>query len=452
MKRQFTGNMTEGTIPVVLMRFAVPMVLGLLLQQLYNTVDAAIVGRYVSKEALAAVGSTSSILQLMIGLMNGVSTGASVVTAQYYGAHDETKLQRSVYASAAVTLVMGALCMILGFILVGPLLLIMKTPSDVFVQAKRYLSICILGFPSLFVYNMGAAILRAVGDAKRPLYFLAAAAVLNCLLDLLFIVGCNMGVEGAAIATIVSQFVSAILVTVVLVRSSGAYGIAFRRERIDKDIVKRIMLIGLPTALQQMLNAFSSTYVQSYINSFGSDCMAGWSVHAKMDTLLLTPMDAVGMASATFVAQNYGAKKIERLRKGVKWACYLGAGMTAILVGIMLAFVRPAATFFNDDPNVIAYAVRIVTIIIPFYPICSINVIYASALRGCGYAKQSSGIIMFSYVLFRQIYLLIASNLGNHFVSIILVYPFGWVLSCVLHIIWYQRRLIPNVDKIRTHD
>lgn len=150
MKRQFTGNMTEGTIPVVLMRFAVPMVLGLLLQQLYNTVDAAIVGRYVSKEALAAVGSTSSILQLMIGLMNGVSTGASVVTAQYYGAHDETKLQRSVYASAAVTLVMGALCMILGFILVGPLLLIMKTPSDVFVQAKRYLSICILGFPSLF--------------------------------------------------------------------------------------------------------------------------------------------------------------------------------------------------------------------------------------------------------------------------------------------------------------
>lgn len=384
--------------------------------------------------------------------MNGVSTGAGVVVAQYYGAHDETKLQKSVCASTAVTLVMGVLCTLLGFILISPLLRIMKTPDDVFVQAKRYLSICTLGFPSLFVYNMGAAVLRAVGNAKRPLYFLAAAAVLNSLLDLLFIVGFNMGIEGAATATVLSQVVSAILVSVILIRSASAYGIEFRRERIDKNIVKKIMLIGLPTALQQMLNAFSSTYVQSYINFFGADCMAGWSVHAEMDALLLTPMDAVDMASATFVAQNFGAKKSDRLRKGVKWACCLGAGMTGVLVGVMLIFVRPAAAFFNNDPNVIAFAMRIVTMIIPFYPICSIGVIYASALRGCGYAKQSSGIIMFSYVIFRQIYLLIASNLGNHFVSIILVYPFGWVLSCVLHIIWYQRRLIPNINEICIHE
>lgn len=395
MKRHFTGNMTEGAIPSALIRFAMPMMLGLLLQQLYSTVDAAIVGRYVSKEALAAVGSTSSILQLMIGLMNGICTGTSVVIGQYYGARDETQLQKAIQASSIVMLVMSTLCMIFGLILVEPLLRIMKTPADVFTQAKRYLSICILGFPFLFVYNMGAAILRAVGDAKRPLVFLAAAAVLNSLLDVLFIVAFGMEVEGAAAATIVSQGISAILVTLVLKNCSDIYRIEFRRTDIDKTIIKRIMLIGLPIAFQQMLNAFSSTYVQSYINFFGADCMAGWSVHAKMDALLLTPMDAIGMASATFVAQNYGAKKVSRLHNGVKWACYLGISMTVFLVSMMLILVRSAASFFNNDPNVIEYTVRIVTLIIPFYPICSINAVFASALRSCGYSKQSSYIVMF---------------------------------------------------------
>lgn len=446
MKRKNTGDMTEGAIPAALMRFAVPMVFGLLLQQLYNTVDAAIVGRYVSKEALAAVGSTSSILQLMIGLMNGVSIGAGVVVAQCYGAGDEAGLQRAVRASAAVTLAMGALCMLLGFALVSPLLRLMKTPDDVFEQARKYLSICVLGFPFLFVYHMGAAVLRAVGDAKRPLCFLAAAAVLNTALDLLFIVGFGLGVEGAAVATILSQGVSAVLVAAVLGRRMGI-SIDFRRGQIDGEIMKRIMVIGLPTALQQMLNAFSSTYVQSYVNAFGADVMAGWSVHAKMDALLLTPMDAVGMASATFVAQNYGAGKTERLRRGVKVACCLGVAMTAVLVGIMLIFVRPAAALFNRDRNVIAYTVRIVTLIIPFYPICSINSIYASALRGCGYAKQSSCLIMLSYVLFRQVYLLVAKGAGNHFESIILVYPLGWVLSCALHGIWYHQRVLPEMKR-----
>lgn len=440
--------MTAGAIPLQLMRYAASLMLGLLLQQLYNAVDAAIVGQFVSKDALAAVGTTSSIQNIMLGLMNGLSAGTSVVIAQYFGAHDEAMLKKAVHSVVVLTLILGAFCTAAGLAAISPLLRLMDTPEEIFPQAQGYLSICTSGYMFWFVYNMGASILRAVGDSRRPLLFLIIAALLNTLLDLLFIVRWRMGVEGAALATVISQGVSAIIVTTVLVRSSEVYRVDMRKIRLDNVSLKRILMIGLPTAFQQMLSAFSNTYVQGYINFFGADCMAGWSVHAKMDALILTPMDAVAMASATFVGQNYGARNESRLRSGVRWACVLGVSVTAVLVGLMFIYVRPVVAIFNNDPAVLKYAVRIVTLVIPFYPLCCINVVCASTLRGCGYAKVSSAIVLFSYVLFRQVYLYVVSHAGNVFEEIIFAYPAGWIISCVLHVMFYYKRVIPDNRKL----
>ena len=307
--------MTSGSITKLLIMFAVPLVIGNLFQQLYNTVDSLVVGNFVGSHALAAVGSTTSIINMIVMFFTGTSVGAGVVISRYYGAHDDEKLHIAVETTMALTFICGILLTGLGIWVTPYMLEFMSTPEDVLPSASVYLEIYFSGVFGLLVYNMGSAILRAVGDTKRPLYFLCLSSVMNIALDLLFVVGFGMAIEGVAYATIISQFISAALVLVVLSRSTENYRLTWRDLRIDKGIFKQILMIGLPTGFQQSLTSFSNVYVQSYINTFGSSCMAGWSSYSKIDQFVFLPMQSIGQASTTFMSQNLGAGNLPRAKK-----------------------------------------------------------------------------------------------------------------------------------------
>lgn len=431
--------MTHGSIRRQLISFAIPMAIGLLFQQLYNTVDTIVVGQFVGKEALAAVGSTSSIINMLVGLSAGLSTGASVVISQCYGAHDHQNLHTAVHTTITATFLMSVLGTLAGVAIVDPMLHMMDTPADVFSQAHSYLSIYFCGLSGLFIYNMGSGILRAVGDSRRPLYFLCFSALINTVFDLLFVIVFHMGVEGVAYATILAQFLSALLVLFVLTRDHAPYGIRWRDLGIRAGMLKRILSIGLPSGVQQAITAFSNVFVQSYVNFFGSACMAGWSSYNKLDAFLLIPMQAIALASTTFVGQNYGAKQLERAKKGANQALGMSVIVTAALCVAMIVCARPLIRLFTTDEEVIAYGVHFITLISPFYVLCCFNQIYAGALRGIGDAKIPMFIMLFSFVLFRQFYLLICRWLGNNFNAITLAYPMGWIMCSTLITIFYRR-------------
>ena len=349
------SDMTSGSIWKLLITFALPLAAGLLFQQLYNTVDTIVVGKFVGKEALAAVGSTSSIINMLVGLCSGLSMGASVVISQSYGAKDYVRLHDAVHTTILVTIIMSVIATGAGMAIVDPMLTMMSTPDDVFGAAHDYLTIYFAGISGLFIYNMGSAILRAVGDSRRPLYFLIFSAVLNVILDLVFVIVFKMDIAGAAYATIVSQFLSAALVLFVLTRSAGPYAIHWGHLCIKGNILKQVLSIGLPSGVQQGLTSFSNVFVQSYVNAFGSDCMAGWSSYNKLDVYALVPAQSIAMASTTFVGQNYGARKLERARQGVKQALIMSISMTIFLCALLLIFRDQLLTLFTNDSLVIQY-------------------------------------------------------------------------------------------------
>ena len=310
-------DMTQGAIWQQIVLFAVPLLIGNLFQQLYNTVDSVVVGNYVGKEALAAVGSVGPIINTLVGFFSGLATGAGVVISQNYGAHDHERLSVAVQTTVALSLISCVLCTVLGVICVPFLLHFMSTPQDVFQEASSYLRIYFMGITGLLMYNIGAGILRAVGDSRRPLYFLCFSALTNLVLDLLFVIGFHWGIEGVAWATVISQVVSAILVFALLIRSDTPYRVKPRQMQIDGRILSQIMRIGLPGGIQTAITSFSNVYVQGYINSFGSSVMAGWASYSKRDQFVMLPMQSISLASTTFVGQNLGAGEVKRAKKGI---------------------------------------------------------------------------------------------------------------------------------------
>lgn len=441
-------DMTQGVIWKQLLYFSAPLALGLLFQQLYNTVDTIVVGQFVGREALAAVGSTSSIINMMVGFSAGMSTGASVTIAQCYGARDHKSLSRAVHTTMAFTLLLGLVSTLLGMVLVDPMLRLMDTPQDVFAEARTYLNIYFAGMLGLMVYNMGAGILRAVGDSRRPLYFLCFSAVVNTVLDLLFVVVFHMGVDGVAYATIIAQFASALLVLWVLSHDHAPYGLRFRHIRLHKDMLGRIFHIGFPAAVQQMLTSFSNVFVQSYINYFGSASMAGWSTYNKLDAFILIPVQAIAIASTTFVGQNFGAGKLQRARRGVQQAQIISVSITALLTVVTIVFARNFIHLFSADPDVIRYGTYFITLISPFYLLMCIYQNYAGALRGVGNATQPMIYMLCSFVLVRQIYLYVVRNFfGNPLPAVALSYPVGWLVCSVLMLLCYRRSVLGRPAK-----
>lgn len=321
-------DMTTGSTWKLLLSFAVPLLIGNLFQQLYNTVDSLVVGNFVGTEALAAVGSTTSIINTMVMFFNGTSIGASVIISRHYGAHDDKKLHLAVETTIMVTFLASILFTALGIFLAPFMLRFMSTPDDVLESASVYLRIYFSGIAGLLVYNMGSAVLRAVGDTKRPLLFLCFSSILNTVLDLVFVIVFHLGIAGVAYATIISQFLSAALVLAVLTMDDGGYRLVWKDLSVDKKTLKQILSIGLPAGLQQSLTSFSNVYVQSYINYFGSACMAGWSCYTKIDQFIFLPLQSMNQAATTFVSQNIGARNIPRAKRGSLTAFYMSTAIT----------------------------------------------------------------------------------------------------------------------------
>lgn len=437
--RKKTRDMTQGTIWKHLLAFALPLMIGNLFQQLYNTVDSIVVGQFVSKQALAAVGSTTSIINMLVGFFSGVSVGAGVIISQRFGAKDPEGVHKAVHTTISLTLIIGLVGTVVGFVLAPIMLTLMKTPQDVFVEAKTYLQIYFGGISGLMLYNMGSGILRAVGDSRRPLYFLVFSSCVNIVLDLLFVLVFHMGVDGVAYATIIAQFASAALIYITLFRTHDVHRFQPSKLRIYPEMVKSIIRVGLPAGLQQALTSFSNVFVQGYINSFGTNCVAGWSCYHRIDQFILLPMQSISMASTTFVGQNIGHRDLERTEKGIRTAVTLSIVVTGILIGLVVIFCAPLIKIFNDDPGVVEYGVMFIRLISPFYLIICFNQVYAGALRGAGDAKAPMFIMLFSFVLFRQLYLAIGTQFINTEWFVGLGYPAGWAMCSTLQLLYYYK-------------
>jgi len=433
-------DMTQGPIARHLITFALPLMMGSIFQQLYNTVDTWVVGNYASNEAFSAVGSVTPIINVMIGLFTGISSGAGAVISQFYGARQQDNVERAVHTAVTVTLIFGLLCTVIGILITPWMLRLTKMPDNVMPEATTYLRIYFAGVLGLMLYNIGAGILRAVGDSKRPFYFLVVCAVVNTILDLWFVLGLRMGVAGVALATIIAQGVSALLVLIVLTRSREWVRLSFRKLRIHWNVLKKILRVGIPAGLQIAVTSFSNVFVQSYINFFGDNFMSGWTAYTKIDQLILLPMQALSLSVTTFVGQNLGADQPERARKSVGIALGMALGSIAVLMLPLLIFAPGLVGFFNPKQEVVEFGTLLLRLITPFYLVYSVHDVVGGALRGAGNSKIPMLASLSCFVVFRQIYLYITANfICNEVVPIAMAYPAGWMLSCILMLTYFSR-------------
>ena len=428
-------DMTRGPILRLLVAFALPLMLGNVFQMLYNTVDSVIVGNFVSKQALAAIGSTTPIVNMLVFFFNGFSIGAAVVIGRYFGAKDMEKLHDAVETTMAATFILSLLLSVACVLMVGPMLRVMRTPEDVFADAALYLRIYIGGISGLLIYNMGSGILRAVGDSTRPLYFLIFTSVLNIALDLFFVIVLKAGIAGAAIATILSQFVSAAMILLLLSRTRDIYRMSWRELHIDFPILKMIFAVGMPAAIQSVITAFSNIFVQGYINVFGSDVMAGWSSYNKLDQFIMLPMQSMAMAATTFVSQNTGAGDDRRSDRGAAAAIGLSIGITAVIAALLVIFAPEAVRLFSPDAAVIEYGTLFIRTNTFFLLFACIDHVLAGALRGRGDSRGPMIIMLSTFVALRQCYLYwVTHYVANTPQLVGFGYPVGWMACCVVEL------------------
>ena len=434
-------DMTQGPIMSQLVSFALPLLFGSIFQQLYNTVDTWVVGNFVGKNSFSAVGTLSSVTNLVISFFLGFSSGASVIISHYFGAKDEENVNRTTHTFVAVTLIMCVVLTILGIALIPLVLMIMKSPAEVAAEQRIYLLIYFSGLSGLLIYNMGSAILRAIGDSTHPFMFLVVSASLNIVLDLVFVIVFHMGTAGVAYATIMAQMISAILVMFVLFRTSTSVRVSVRKLRIYGYILKKIFRVGLPSALQMSITCFSNIFVQSYINQFGADVMGGWTAYIKVDQLVLLPMQSIALATQTFVGQNLGLMQTERARKGVKVSLYISLVSTAVLIAAVIPLAKFIVEIFvgTAETGVIHYGTMFLTYLTLAYLLPCFNQIYGGALRGAGKSSIPMIAMLGSFVFFRQIYLFIVANyISNTILPIAMGYPAGWLVCSVSLAIAYK--------------
>ena len=437
-------DMTQGSILRHLIMFAFPLLIGNLFQQLYNTVDTWVVGNYVSNEAFSAVGAVAPVVNMFIGTFTGLASGAGVVISQYYGAGRQDKVKESVHTAVSLTLILCIAFTFLG-ILITPLMLnILDLHPSCRDEATAYLTIYFSGITGLLIYNMGAGILRAIGDSRRPFYFLLVSAVLNTVLDLLFVLKFEMGVDGVALATIIAQGTSAILVVITLLTTKSCIKVTMHDLCLRWDILKKVFRVGIPAALQMTVTSFSNTFVLSYITHFDAGlavpCVtSGWTAYLKIDQVLFLPMQSTALAATTFVGQNLGAGQTARAKKGVTYSMLLAVAATLLLMIPILIWAPNIVGFLNAEPAVVEYGTLFLYWLTPFYVLCSFNQVYASALRGAGNSFAPMIMMLTSFVGFRQLYLFIMSGVCNEIIPIVMCYPIGWILCSLLTGIYYHK-------------
>lgn len=432
-------DMTKGAILPQILLFALPLILGQLFQQLYNTFDTWCVGNFVGKNSFSAVGTVGSITNMLIGFAGGFSTGAGVVISQYYGSGDKENVRKSVHTFILFMFILSIALSLLGVALTPFLIKIIKAPPEVAKEEYIYLTIYFSGISGLLLYNMGSAIFRAVGNSKLPFIFLVVSACLNIIMDLVFVIVLKMGTSGVALATIISQAISALLVLGALKITKSQVSFKFRELKINWKILSRIIFIGLPSAIQMAVTAFSNVFVQSYINQFGADVMGGWTAYNKVDQIIFLPMQCMGLAAMTFVGQNYGAGNIKRAKRGADISLLSALTSTLILVVPVITLAPHVVTFFiNGEDEVIKYGTLFLRMLSPFYLLCCFNQVYSNALRGIGRSKEPMYVMLFSFVVARQIYLFVVSRfISNTIIPIAFGYPFGWLLCSTIITITY---------------
>lgn len=431
-----TTMMTEGSVVKNILFFSVPLILGNLLQQLYNTVDSIIVGNYVGSNALAAIGSSTSLVYLLIAFSQGVSVGAGVVISQRLGQKNKEGVQTSVHTALALAVILGIILTVGGILFSKEILLWMNTPEEVLTDAVTYLRIYSVGMVFNVVYNMAAGILNAAGNSRRSLGYLAIASVTNLILDLVFIVGMKMGIAGAAIATNIGQIVSCVLAIWFLVRTQTDYKVYLNKIKIHKATAGLIIKIGLPTGFQNMVISLSNILVQSSVNSFGANAMAGFGAYMKVDGFNVLPVTSFGMAATTFVGQNFGAEKTERVKKGMWMTLGIGILYTITTGVLLLTFSETIMQLFSHDPAVIAYGQQAMRFFCPFYWVLSILHALSGTVRGTGKSIPPMIVLLISLCLFRVLWVQFVMPDIASIEGIFMLYPISWTIGSGLMILY----------------
>lgn len=432
-------SMTEGTIWKEIILFSIPLLIGNLFQQLYNTVDSVVVGNYVGESALAAVGASSPLGNLIIGLFMGISAGAGILVSRYFGARKDKDLSETVHTFYLMSLIMGLVLTVVGFILSPLLLNLLGTPESVMHEAVIYLKIYFAGILGLVIYNTGSGILRAVGDSRRPLIYLIVSSLINVVLDLVFVLSFGMGIEGVAYATLIAQGTSAILVSIHLFKTQDVYGMKWSSMTMHAGKLKEIIRLGIPTGIQQMVVSFSNVLVQGYMNGFGGFAVAGFTAANKFNSILSLPTDTFSLTITTFTGQNLGARQKDRVQQGLSFVMRFTI-ITLIIMGIPTYIAAPhLIALFSSNPEVIDYGVRMLHIMIPFYPVLAVTMLLSGVLRGSGLTIAPMVIMVFSYTIARQIFLFFAMKISVNVDWVFWSYSVTWALSTMLTY-WYHKK------------
>ena len=450
MKKSYEIDMCDGPLLSKILLFSVPLMMSGILQLLFNAADIIVVGRFAGRSALAAVGSTSSLINLLINVFVGLSVGVNVLVAKYYGGQREKDMSETVHTAVLTSLLSGLFLVILGGIAARPLLHLMGTPDDVLDQAVLYMRIYFLGMPVLMVYNFGAAILRAIGDTRRPLYFLFMAGVVNVALNLFFVIGLGMGVDGVGWATVISEHVSALLVLKSLMEAPGALKLNLKELRIHPKKLKRIVKIGLPAGMQGAIFSISNVLIQSSVNSFGSIAMAGNTASANIEGFVYTAMNAVYQTNLSFTSQNLGGRKYSRINR-IMYICLavvtvvgITLGITAVLAGDLLLGI------YSSDAQVLRYGMLRLEIICGTYFLCGIMDCMVGSLRGLGYSVIPMFVSLTGACGFRVLWVFTVFAAYRSLDVLYLSYPVSWAITAIAHMITFRkiRRKIPRQDAV----
>lgn len=450
MKKSYEIDMCNGPLLSKILFFSVPLMMSGILQLLFNAADIIVVGRFAGSSALAAVGSTSSLINLLINVFVGLSVGVNVLVAKYYGGQREKDMSETVHTAVLTSLLSGLFLVILGGIAARPLLHLMGTPDDVLDQAVLYMRIYFLGMPVLMVYNFGAAILRAIGDTRRPLYFLFMAGVVNVALNLFFVIGLGMGVDGVGWATVISEHVSALLVLKSLMEAPGALKLNLKELRIHPKKLKRIVKIGLPAGMQGAIFSISNVLIQSSVNSFGSIAMAGNTASANIEGFVYTAMNAVYQTNLSFTSQNLGGRKYSRINR-IMYICLavvtvvgITLGITAVLAGDLLLGI------YSSDAQVLRYGMLRLEIICGTYFLCGIMDCMVGSLRGLGYSVIPMFVSLTGACGFRVLWVFTVFAAYRSLDVLYLSYPVSWAITAIAHMITFRkiRRKIPRQDAV----
>ena len=437
--QQANTDMIKGSIFKSILWFSIPLLIGNFFQQLYNTVDSYVVGNFVDTNALAAVGASTPVINMLVGFFMGLSAGAGVVISQYFGGRRKEDMSKAVHSSIALTALLSVVFTVAGMLFTKPLLRAIGVPEEVLPHSSLYLTIYFAGMTFSLFYNMGSGILRAVGDSRHPLIYLAVASLVNIALDFLFVCGFHMGIAGVAIATIIAQAVSSAMVMYKLMHTQEDYKLELRKIHFHKKMVKKIIAFGFPAALQQSITSFSNVIVQSYINRFGATAMAGYSAAIRIDGFLQLPLQSFNMAITTFVGQNIGAKQYRRVKKGI-WAAWVMSSLVILVGSVGMYFFAPYLIgVFTDDVQVISNGSGMLRIFSYAYIVLPVVQILNGALRGAGLSKIPMYYMLGCFVVLRQIYLMIAVPLTNNLFVVMTGWPVTWVICAIGMLAYYLK-------------